>query len=104
MQEIKERWIGLSPDGWHSLALGLLRDRQLEVAMEKLQQMHMDGIRVQQWLYDIFLYQLCEADELDEAFKLLAHINIVEQRISTFTPHMWYYLLDTFSKAFHVST
>jgi hypothetical protein len=100
MQEMKERWFGLSPEGWHSLVVGLLRDRQLEVAMDKLEQMHSDEIRVQPWLYDIFMYQLCESGELDEAFSLLQHR--YEHSRSEIMPGIWYYLLDQFSSAFHV--
>ncbi len=58
MQEMKERWFGLSPEGWHNLVTGLLRDRQYEVAMDKLEQMRSDQIQIQPWLYDIFTYQL----------------------------------------------
>ena len=100
MQEMKERWFGLSPEGWHHLIVGLIRDRQYEVAMDKLEQMQSDEIMVQPWLYDIFMFQLCEAEELDEAFKLLQH-RYYNQR-SGILPSVWYYLLDKFSNAFHV--
>ncbi|CAG8951991.1 hypothetical protein HYFRA_00000726 [Hymenoscyphus fraxineus] len=73
LQEMRERWFGLSPDGWHNLVAGLLRDRQYEMAMDKLDQMHSDEIPVQAWLYDIFLYKLCHAGELDEALQLLIY-------------------------------
>jgi len=101
MQEMKERWFGLSPEGWHNLIAGLLRDRQYEVAVDKLEQMQSDQIQVQPWLYDIFQYQLCEADELDEAYKLL--IYRYENSRAEISPAVWYYLLDKFSSAFHVS-
>jgi hypothetical protein len=100
MQEMKERWFGLSPEGWHFLVVGLIRDRQYEVAMDKLEQMHTDEITVQPWLYDIFMFQLCEAEELDEAFKLLQYRYHAQR--SGILPSMWYYLLDKFSDAFHV--
>ena len=101
MQEMKERWLGLSPDGWHSLVTGLLRDRQFEAAMDKLEQMHLDEIQVQPWLYDIFLHQLCEIGELDEAFRILQYR--FEHRRTEISPSMWYFLLDRFSSNFHVS-
>jgi hypothetical protein len=100
MQEMKERWFGLSPEGWHNLVIGLIRDRQYEVAMDKLEQMHSDEIPIQPWLYDIFMFQLCEAGEMDEAFKLLQYRYYV--RRSEILPTVWYYLLDKFSSAFHV--
>lgn len=100
MQEMKERWLGLSPEGWHSLVTGLLRDRQFESAMDKLEQMHADEVEVQPWLYDIFLYQLCEIGELDEAFRIL-HYRF-ERKSTGISFSMWYYLLDHFSRNFHV--
>jgi hypothetical protein len=100
MQEMKERWFGLSPDGWHNLVIGLIRDRQYEIAMDKLEQMHSDEIKVQPWLYDIFMFQLCEAEEMDEAFKLLQYR--YHARRNDILTTVWYYLLDKFSSAFHV--
>lgn len=100
MQEMKERWLGLSPEGWHSLVVGLIRDRQYEVAMDKLEEMHSDGTMVQPWLYDIFMFQLCEAGELDEAFNLLKYR--FENSRNEILPTVWYWLMDVFSSAFHV--
>ena len=97
---MKERWMELAPHGWHALVVGLLRDRQFEVAMDKLDQMHSEEIRVPPWLYDIFLYQLAEAEELEEAWKLLRYR--FEQGAIDISQDIWYYLLDTFSGAFHV--
>jgi hypothetical protein len=102
MQEMKERWFGLSPEGWHSLVVGLVRDRQYEVAMDNLEQMHNDEIPVQPWLYDILMFQLCEVEELDEVFRLLKYRYEYTRR--EILPTVWYYLLDAFTKRFHVST
>jgi hypothetical protein len=97
---MKQRWFTLSPEGCHNLIIGLLRDRQFENAMDRLEQMHADQMRVQPWLYDIFIWKLCEEDELDEAFKMLKYR--VEQAMQEVSPKMWYYMLDAFSHAFHV--
>jgi len=102
MQEMKERWFGLSPEGWHWLVVGLIRDRQYEMAMDKLEEMQLDQIRIQPWLYDIFTFQLCEVDELDEAFKLLKYRWNHER--GEISPSVWYYLLEKFSAGFQVST
>ncbi|KAG9242376.1 hypothetical protein BJ878DRAFT_464495 [Calycina marina] len=81
MNEMKERWFGLSPEGFHCLVLSHLRDRQLEQAMDQLEQMVRDDVYVQPWLYDIFLFQLGEMDELDEALRLLGTKYIWKARI-----------------------
>ncbi|CZT43709.1 uncharacterized protein RSE6_03783 [Rhynchosporium secalis] len=99
MQEMKERWLGLSPEGWHSLVVGLVRDRQFEAAMDKLDEMHSDGITVQPWLYDIIVFQFCEIGELDQAFHLLKYR--YENSMNEILPTIWYYLMDAFSSAFH---
>ncbi|KAH8659178.1 hypothetical protein BGZ60DRAFT_382317 [Tricladium varicosporioides] len=99
LEEMKQNWFGLSPDGWHFLIVGLIRDRQYEAAMDKFEQMQTDGIQVQPWLYDIFIFQLCEAGELDEAFKLLTFR--FDNHRKQIHPSVWYYCLDKFSQAFH---
>jgi hypothetical protein len=101
MQEMKERWFGLSPEGWHNLVTGLLRDRQYEVAMDKLEQMRSDQIQIQPWLYDIFTYQLCEAGELDEAFQMISYR--FERDRKDISPSLWFYLLDKFTSEYHVN-
>jgi hypothetical protein len=100
MQVMKERWFGLSPEGWHWLIVGLIRDRHFEMAMDKLEQMQSDQIMVQSWLYDIFMFQLCENDELDAAWKLLKYR--WEHDRNHISSPVWYYLLDRFSQGFHV--
>ena len=101
IQGMKERWFGLSPEGLHNLVVGLIRDRQFEVAMEKLEQMQSDHIHIQPWLYDIFMFQLCEVAELDEVFKLLKYR--FENCSAEILPSVWYQVLDAFSSSFHVS-
>jgi hypothetical protein len=102
LQEMKQRWIGLSPDGWHSYVTGLLRDRQFEVALDQLEQMHSDGIQVEPWLYDIIMFQLCEVGELDEAYRLLRFRFDRQHTRTGISSSIWYYLLDKFSSCFHV--
>jgi len=102
MREMREKWFGLSPEGFHCLVLAHLRDRELELAMDRLEQMIQDGLHVQPWLYDIFMYQLSELDELDEAFGIL--VNRYEVLGHDIAPDVWYYMLDKFSDAYHVST
>ncbi|KAF7875248.1 hypothetical protein EAF04_002420 [Stromatinia cepivora] len=97
LEEMKERWYGLSPSGWHNLVIGLLRDRQYELAMDKFEQMQADQIEIKPWLYDIFFFRLCELDELDEALRLLKS----RYHKPPLSMHMHYHLLDSFASAFH---
>jgi hypothetical protein len=68
--------------------------------MDNLEQMHNDEIPVQPWLYDILMFQLCEVEELDEVFRLLKYR--YEHTRREILPTVWYYLLDAFTKRFHV--
>ncbi|RAL62362.1 hypothetical protein DID88_004928 [Monilinia fructigena] len=71
LEEMKERWYGLSPTGWHNLVVGLLRDRQNEMAMDKFEKCKQSRSRSNHGFNDIFFFRLCEIDELDEALRLL---------------------------------
>lgn len=101
MQEMKERWLGLSSEGWHWLVVGLIRDKQFEVALDKLEQMQSDMIKIRPWLYDILMFQLAEHGELDECWRLLKER--WQNDREHIQPSVWYYLLEKFSSALHVS-
>lgn len=98
---MQERWFSLTPDGWHNVVLGLLRERQYEIAMAKMEQMRIENVRIQPWLYDIVTYLLCGAEELDEALKVLQ--SRVDSGDSDISANVWYYMLDACSSNFHVS-
>ncbi|RDW92077.1 hypothetical protein BP5796_01471 [Coleophoma crateriformis] len=99
LREMKDRWLSLTVDGFHSVIFGLLRDRQLEMAMDHLETMQSQNMHVQPWLYDIFIYQLGKAGELDEALRLMRYR--VESRQKVIGMYIWYYLLDLFTSAYH---
>lgn len=97
---MKERWFDLSNEGWHNVVVGLLRDRQYEMAIDRLEHMHKQNMHVQPWLYDIFIYQLCDVNELDEALRILQYR--VDQGDISISPNVWYYMLDICSTNYHV--
>jgi pentatricopeptide repeat protein len=98
---MNERWFTLTSDGGHNMIVGLLRDRQYELALDKLEEMQREGARIQPWLYDVFIYLFCEAEELDEALKLMQYR--VDHGDTDVSPNVWYYLLDSCSAKYHVS-
>jgi pentatricopeptide repeat protein len=102
LQQMKERWFTLDAQGSHNVIIGLLRDRQYEMALDKLEQMQISGTRVQPWLYDILIYVFCEAEELDEALRILQHrVQYGDTDIST---NIWYHMLDACSSHYHASS
>ncbi|KAL8712006.1 MAG: hypothetical protein Q9220_003702 [cf. Caloplaca sp. 1 TL-2023] len=99
LDELRQRWFALSNDGWHDLLAGLLRDKQLELAIETLRDIRQEGIRIQPWLYDSVIFMLCEAEEFDEALSILQfRVDNGDQLISG---TIWYHFLDSASRAFH---
>ena len=81
------------------MIVGLVRERQLELALDYLDQMHKEEIQGDSWLYDLVIYTLCSAEEFDSAINLMEHrISLGELYISA---SLWYYLLDTASRALH---
>ena len=99
LEELRQRWFALTKDGWHDVIAGLLRDQQLELALDTLDQMQKEDVKVDSWLYDLMIYTLCSAEEFDWAVDLMQHrISSGELYISA---TLWYYLLDTASRALH---
>lgn len=99
LEELRQRWFPLTKEGWHDVVAGLIREQQLELALDTLDQMREEGAKVDSWLYDLIIYTLCSAEEFDLAVDLMQHrISSGELYISA---TLWYYLLDTASRALH---
>ena len=97
---MRQHWFGLTPDGWHDVVMGLLRDGQLELALEKFESMQGDGMRIETWLYEIIIYTLLDHEEMDEALRIFKAR--IAMNSSTVGPNLWYHLLDRSSRALHV--
>lgn len=93
------RWFTVSNDGWHDVIVGLLRDRQLELALDTLELLQREGSKIKSWLYDMVVYTLCDAEEFDLTLKIMRYrISSGELLISG---TLWFYLLDTASRSLH---
>ena len=99
IEELRQRWFTLTRDGWHDLVAGLVRDHQIELALDALEQMRKDGMRIETWLNDMMVYTLCSIEDFDAA------LDLMEKRMfggeAHISPTLWYHLLDTASRAFH---
>ncbi|KAL8762124.1 MAG: hypothetical protein Q9184_001840, partial [Pyrenodesmia sp. 2 TL-2023] len=99
VEELRQRWFTLSSEGWHDLIAGLLRDKQIESAIAILQSAQQVEIHIEPWLYDMLIYNLCDADEFDEVLLILRfRVDNGDQLISG---TVWNYFLDSASSAFH---
>ncbi|TKA70805.1 hypothetical protein B0A49_06343 [Cryomyces minteri] len=99
LEHLRVLWADLPADAHRNVVVGMLRDRQYEMALDRLDSMQSAGIRVEPWLWDMAIYVLCEADEIDEALALLKKRDALAEL--SYEPSVWAYVLDTASRAFH---
>lgn len=96
IREMHERWIEIRPKGHRYIAIGLLRDGQYELALEKLEEMVGHGVHVEPWVFDIFICVFGKLELLDDALRIARYR--VDRGFEV-PVNIWYYLLDVCSKA-----
>jgi pentatricopeptide repeat protein len=99
LMSLKDHWFELRISGCHDLVIGLLRERQIELAIDKVEQMRKQKMKVEGWLYNLLVYYLCNLKEFDEVIRFL---RIMIDEGITIRPTLWYYVLDTAAQACHV--
>jgi len=98
---MRQRWITLTANGWHDVITGYIREGQIEQALEGIEQVQQAGVSIQGWLYDMVVYALCDADEPDEALRIMQdQIAAGNYNVSH---SVWYYVFDNGCKLLHVS-
>ena len=101
LEQLRQRWFTVTEEGWHDMIVGMIRDRQLEMVLDtvELLQGEEGGTKIKPWLYDMIVYTLCDVEEFDEALKIMRY------RVSSgdllISGTLWFYLLDTASRALH---
>lgn len=101
LHKLRDRWLPLSPAGWHFVVAGLLRDHQFELALEQVSVMERKGIIVDNWLHSMIIYILCDFKEFDEVHSLMrARVNQHHEM----TPELWLHVLDEASENLHFET
>ncbi|KAK3353039.1 hypothetical protein B0T25DRAFT_543447 [Lasiosphaeria hispida] len=99
---MKKGGVELSESGRCSVALGMLRDRQFEMAMDYMDQMIRDKLEIPAWVFDIFIYQLGEMNFIDEAFHLAWHrAQITKHDDTPKSLSIWNFLLEECGKVLH---
>jgi hypothetical protein len=74
---------------------------QLELALDRLDQMERKGIHLEQWLHSLLIYKLCDASEFTEALNLMRSRSKKAELISS---GMWSYLLRAAIQNAHFDT
>ncbi|KAF2213228.1 hypothetical protein CERZMDRAFT_21364, partial [Cercospora zeae-maydis SCOH1-5] len=99
LEYMHQRWFQLSEEGWHDMIAGMLREARFEQALERLDKMRIEGMHIEPWLLDMAVFALCDAGEIEEAFRIMrARYDAGEVRLRQ---ALWAYLLDKASEARH---
>lgn len=98
IEMVRAKSFALSPAGWHDLATALIRERQLELAVETLEHMKIQKIEIQPWLRRLCIYSFCDAGEFQAAVEIS---DTILGSGEGSTMNVWTYLLDTASTAYH---
>ncbi|CAI6334148.1 unnamed protein product [Periconia digitata] len=95
---MRERWFNLSDRAHNFVVAGQMRERLFEQALERLENMVKEGIKVEAWLWDMAIWLLLEYKEPEEAFYVLRLRQNVEGYNVKLSHVMWLQLLDAASK------
>jgi pentatricopeptide repeat protein len=102
LQRMEEEGVELTDEGRTSVALGLLRDGQNEMALDYWTDMVNQGVEIPSWVAETFIFVFTIRGFLDEALDVLAQA--LEFKLIDRTPRfrpVWTYLLDECSRNFH---
>ncbi|KAJ5484106.1 hypothetical protein N7539_005902 [Penicillium diatomitis] len=98
LQKLRDRWLTLSPSGWHFVVAGLLREHKFEMALEQISLMLQKDIHVESWLHSSIIYNLCDMEELDEVLRLM---EVRVHQGHDMTSALWMHVLRTAVEAQH---
>lgn len=98
LRMLRDRWLSLSPMGWHHIVVGLIRENQFEMALHTISLMEAKHIQLREWVFDLLIYSLCNVEEYDTI------LNLIKSRMEfggDISPTLWFHLLDRASYAMH---
>jgi len=94
--DMKHRWYNLTLDSSISVVLGLLRDGQYELALERLEELTKSPVIIEPWVFSIFLIKFGELGFHAESFQLLQHA--VRIKLNQQSLLSWAFLLEVYSR------
>ncbi|KHN97916.1 pentatricopeptide repeat protein [Metarhizium album ARSEF 1941] len=100
LDTMQEFWFPVDTSARQSVALGLLRDEQYELAFARLTDMMEQGARIDVWVLDIFVMVFGKLGFLDEMMSLLYRRKKMQSEDMAMASIL-YYALDVCSSAFH---
>lgn len=96
LRDMKNRWYSPTPNDLINIIVGLLRDGQYELALEKLEESHRGPFVTPTWLYNVFVYVFGELGFHDESLQILQHLLKFKGPNQPFA--VWQLLLDVYSR------
>lgn len=100
LEQMRSQWVNLSTNAWHYVICGLLREKQIELALETLEAMQTEArIEPQTYLLNIFVHVLAELGEFDAMTEVLS-----ERRRSRHSPPskiLWLSILAKAAEGMH---
>ncbi|KAK2067594.1 hypothetical protein P8C59_001318 [Phyllachora maydis] len=101
LEEMRNGWIDLTDDGKCAVALGLLRDGQVELASEELEKMIRVGTDVPSWVWDVFVFCFLRYGFVNEALTLTRQRLDMVGSATAIPLGTWHFLLDACAEAQH---
>jgi pentatricopeptide repeat protein len=101
LDEMKRSWYDLSVQDEHHIIVGLIRDRQFEMAWERYESLQRHGHSPDIWLVNLLLYTMVSLSSWSEVEVLLQTRVVLGGRITPISSAMWSYLLSAAARAHH---
>ncbi len=104
LRRMNNRRVALTHEGRWSVALGLLRDGQIEMALEYMDEMAQEAVEVTDWVFAVFVFALGNRGFVGEAAHIMHQWCQRADSAGADSAHslsLWQYLLDHCSKSLH---
>ncbi|MCJ1309224.1 hypothetical protein MMC25_002881 [Agyrium rufum] len=98
--QMESQWMKLTENGYNTLAVSLLRDRQIEQALDQLDHLHKYSHQIRPWLYNLVIYTLCSTGDFDRVLTLIDHHRPPYGNIEIF-PTLYSHVVDCAAQALH---
>jgi hypothetical protein len=97
---MRSLWFAIETTGQQHVVIGMLRDGQYELAYDALMKMIDDGLRVDLWVFDVFILVFGNIRFMEEMLQLLHRRQALQDSDGVFY-NLLYFALDVCSQNFH---
>ncbi|KAL4933546.1 pentatricopeptide repeat protein [Aspergillus undulatus] len=98
LAKLEERRLPVTPDGWHHIVAGMIRENRFELALEQIENMERKDIEIKDWLHILLVSELCKINKFDLVLQL------IDARMSKgreWTKDIWTHVLQAATAANH---